>query len=94
MSKEKIGTGFDDFLNEEGILGETEAVAVKRILTWQLEQARKHANIDKETMAIELETSRAQVNKLFAPSDTSVTLKSIVKAARLLGKRVDIRLCS
>ena len=92
MSKENIGAGFDDFLNEEGVLGDVEAVAVKRVLTWQLEQARKHANIDKETMAIQLETSRTQVNKLFNPSDTSVTLKSIVKAACLLGKRVEIRL--
>ena len=33
-----IGSDFDDFLREEGILDEVQAVAVKRVLTFQLER--------------------------------------------------------
>ena len=33
------GSTFDGFLEEEGIRGEVEAVAIKRVLAWQLEQA-------------------------------------------------------
>jgi hypothetical protein len=33
------GSTFDSFLDEEGIRAEVEAVALKRVLAWQLEQA-------------------------------------------------------
>jgi len=33
------GSTFDSFLEEEGIREEVEAVAIKRVLAWQLEQA-------------------------------------------------------
>jgi len=35
MSKH-IGSSFDDFLEEEGVLAEAEAIAVKRVITFQL----------------------------------------------------------
>lgn len=40
MSKKgRVGSSFEDFLKEEGVLEETNAIAVKRVLAWQLEQA-------------------------------------------------------
>jgi len=33
------GSSFDDFLHEEGVLEETETVAIKRVIAWQLRQA-------------------------------------------------------
>ena len=43
MSKKKghIGSSFEGFLKDEGTHEETNAVAVKRVLAWQLEQAMK-----------------------------------------------------
>jgi hypothetical protein len=44
MTKTKFdhsGSSFDSFLEEEGIREEVEAVAVKRVIAWQLEQAMR-----------------------------------------------------
>jgi hypothetical protein len=35
------GSSFDEFLREEGTLEETVAVAIKRVLEWQLQQDRQ-----------------------------------------------------
>jgi antitoxin HicB len=35
MNEETIGSNFDDFLTEEGLLEEAEAVAVKRVLAFR-----------------------------------------------------------
>jgi hypothetical protein len=44
MTKKKnphLGSKFDDFLAEEGLLEEVTAAAMKRVLTWQIVQLRK-----------------------------------------------------
>jgi hypothetical protein len=33
------GSSFDSFLDEEGIGGEVEATAIKRVVAWQLDRA-------------------------------------------------------
>jgi hypothetical protein len=35
-AKGKIGSRFDDFLREEVLYAEAQAVAIKRVLAWQL----------------------------------------------------------
>jgi plasmid maintenance system antidote protein VapI len=45
-------------------------------------------NLTKQKLASMMNTSRAAVNRLLNPDNTSVTLKTIGKAARILGKRV------
>ena len=54
------GSSFDSFLDEEGIRGEVEAVAVKRVLAWQLENARRKLRKTKQAMARELHMSRTR----------------------------------
>ena len=34
----RVGSSFDDFLAEEGLLADVEAVALKRVIAFQLEQ--------------------------------------------------------
>jgi antitoxin HicB len=85
------GSTFDSFLEEEGIRGEVEAVAIKRVLAWQLEQAMQEQQKTKQAMAKQLHTSRSQLDRLLDPSNVSVTLDTITRAARALGKRVIIR---
>jgi len=85
------GSTFDSFLEEEGIREEVEAVAIKRVLAWQLEQAMQEQQKTKQAMAKQLHTSRSQLDRLLDPSNVSVTLDTITRAARALGKRVIIR---
>jgi antitoxin HicB len=93
-SRKKVdhsGSTFDSFLEEEGIREEVEAVAIKRVLAWQLEQAMKNQQKTKQAMAKQLRTSRSQLDRLLDPRNVSVTLDTITRAARALGKRVIIR---
>ena len=85
------GSTFDSFLEEEGIREEVEAVAIKRVLAWQLERAMQQQQKSKQAMAKELRTSRSQLDRLLDPQNVSVTLDTITRAAKALGKRVIIR---
>ena len=85
------GSSFDSFLEQEGIREDVEAVAIKRVLAWQLEQAMQKQRKTKQAMARQLHTSRSQLDRLLDPRNVSVTLDTITRAARALGKRVIIR---
>lgn len=86
------GSSFDSFLEQEGIREEVEAVAIKRILAWQLEQAMRKQQKTKQAMARQLRTSRSQLDRLLDPRNVSVTLDTITRAARVLGKSVVLRI--
>ncbi len=85
------GSTFDSFLEAEGIREEVEAVAIKRILAWQLQQAMRQQQKTKRAMAKQLHTSRSQLDRLLDPRNVSVTLDTVARAARALGKRLIIR---
>lgn len=85
------GSTFDSFLDQEGIREEVEAVATKRVLAWQLERAMQEQRKTKQAMAKQLRTSRSQLDRLLDPHNVSVTLDTITRAARALGKRLIIR---
>jgi antitoxin HicB len=85
------GSTFDSFLEQEGIREEVEAVAIKRVLALQLSQAMQEQQKTKQAMAKQLHTSRSQLDRLLDPQNISVTLDTITRAARALGKRVIIR---
>jgi hypothetical protein len=84
------GSSFDSFLEEEGIREEVEAVAIKRVLAWQLEKAMQEQQKSKQAMAKQLHTSRSQLDRLLDPLNISVTLDTITRAASVLGKRIVI----
>jgi antitoxin HicB len=88
------GSTFDSFLEEQGIREDVEAVATKRVLAWQLEQEMKRQQKTKQAMALELHTSRSQLDRLLDPQNTAVSLETISRAARVLGKRVILRIAS
>jgi antitoxin HicB len=85
------GSTFDSFLEQEGIREEVEAVAIKRVLAWQLEQAMQEQRKTKQAMAKQLHTSRSQLDRLLDPQNVSVTLDTITRAAKALGKRLILR---
>lgn len=91
MKKHKnIGSDFDDFLREEGILAAVEAAATKRVLAFQIEQAMQRKHLTKTAMAARMHTSRAAVNRLLDPANTAVTLTTMEQAAAAVGKRLRI----
>lgn len=85
------GSTFDSFLEQEGIREEVEAVAIKRVLAWQLERAMQKQQKTKQAMARQLNTSRSQLDRLLDPRNVAVTLDTITRAAHALGKRLIIR---
>jgi len=86
------GSTFDSFLEEEGIREEVEAVAVKRVISWQLAEAMRKKKKTKRALAKELNTSRSQLDRLLDPQNIAVSLDTISRAARALGKRLIIRI--
>ena len=85
-----IGSSFDDFLEEEGILAETEAVAVKRVIAYQVSQIMEKQHISKTAMARQMKTSRSALERLLDPQNTSITLQTLERAAHVIGKRLRI----
>lgn len=92
MSNKYIGSDFDDFLREEGILAEVEATALKRVIAFQIEEEMKRRNMTKTDMALKMNTSRASLNRLLDPSNPSVTLQTLERAALAIGKKLRIEL--
>ena len=92
MNKKHIGSRFDDFLREEGMLAEVEAVAIKRVLAYQIAQAMKEKGLTKVTLAKMMGTSRAQLDRLLDPENPSVTLQTLGRAAHVLGKKLMVEM--
>ena len=83
---------FDDLLKAEGIFEEVQAKALKRALTEQLEESMHTAKLTKLDMARKMATSRSQLDRVLDPSNISVQLDTLIKAARALGKEIEIRI--
>ena len=92
MNENYIGSDFDDFLSEEGLLEEAETTAVKRVLAYQINELMEKQNLSKAEMARRMKTSRAALERLLDPENRSVTLHTMDKAARSLGKRLRLTL--
>ena len=93
MSK-YIGSSFDDFLEEEDILAEAEAIAVKRVLAFQLKELMKAQKLNKTQLAKRMKTSRSALERLLDPDNPSVTLLTLERAARALGKNIRIEIAA
>lgn len=87
-----LGSKFDDFLQEENLLDEVNAQAIKRVLAFQLAESIKRKHLSKSRLAKEMRTSRSSLDRLFDPNNSSITLKTLVKAARIIGRKIDISL--
>lgn len=93
MAKNKhVGSSFDDFLAEDGRLEEATAIAIKRVIAWQFEQAMKASGVNKTTMAERMHTSRAALSRLLDENDTGLTLDTLSRGAQALGYRVKVEL--
>jgi antitoxin HicB len=92
MAKRNIGSDFDQFLEEEGLLEEATAVAVKRYIAYQLAEKMTEDNLSKAEMARRMETSRSSLDRLLDPENSSVTLQTLQSAVQALGGRLKIEI--
>ena len=84
-------TSLDNFLKEDG-KGEFEAVAIKTVLAWQIATAMKAQNLSRKRLAERMKTSRSQIGRLLDPEDDNVTLATLQRAARMLGRTLKLEL--
>ena len=85
-----VGSNFEDFLKEEGIKEEAEALAIKKVIACMIEQEMISRSIPKTEMARKIGTSRSQLDRLLDPENTSVTLATLVKSTAAIGKKMII----
>jgi predicted XRE-type DNA-binding protein len=85
-------TTLDEFLAEEGKLEAFQAVAIKEVLAWQIEQAMKAEKMSRKRLAERMGTSRSQVGRLLDPNDGNVTIATLQRAAEVVGRKVRIEL--
>ena len=88
--RKHIGGNFDDFLDQEGVLVEAEAIAVKRVLVFQLEELMKEQRLTRAQLAKRMKTSRVSLDRLLDPDNTSVTFLTLLRATKALGRHVRI----
>ncbi len=92
MKRKHVGSKFEDFLADEGILEESRASAIKFKIARELAKAMNEQDISKAEIAKRLKTSRTGVDRLLDPENTSITLNTMAKVASLLGKRIEFAL--
>jgi predicted XRE-type DNA-binding protein len=85
-------TSLDEFLDEEGIREEVTARALKRVIALQLQQAMEEQKLSKARMAELMETSRAQLARILDPNEFNITLETLARAARVLGRTLSVEL--
>ncbi len=92
MDPKHVGTDFDGFLQEHGLLEDAQAVAAKRVIAFQIAEEMKRHNLSKSEMAQRMRTSRPAVDRLLDPANPSVTLSTLERAATAVGKRLIVTL--
>ena len=91
-AKPRVGSSFDDFLKEQGIRDEVEDIALKEIIADQVSAAMNARGMTKTAMARRMGTSRRQLDRLLDPSNPSVTLTTLRRAAQAVGKTLSVEL--
>jgi hypothetical protein len=82
----------DELLTEDGTLETFQAVAIKEVLAWQIGEAMKASKLSQNGLAQRMRTSRSQVRRLLDPTDGNVTLNTLQRAARIVGRSLRFEL--
>src|SRR5262249_29104022 len=92
VKKGRIGSSFDEFLKDEGIYEEVTARAIKRVIARQLDALMGEQGITKSELAKRMNTSRAQLDRILDPENGSVTLDTLSRAAKAVGRHLRMEL--
>jgi antitoxin HicB len=88
----KSGGTLGDPLSEEGRAEEFEALAVKQALAGQIAAAMKAQNLSRKRLAERMKTSRSQISRLLDPKDGNVTIATLQRAAKMVGRTLRVEL--
>lgn len=83
---------FDDFLASENMLATCEEDAIKEIIADQIREAMKAQHLTKTAMAARMHTDRRQLDRLLDPTNPSVTLSTLRRAAAAVGRTLRVEL--
>jgi|SRR5918993_3596110 antitoxin HicB len=84
---QRIGSGLDQLLDEDGALEEVSAIAIKRVIAWQIEEAMKAAGVSKAELAKRMHTSRSQLDRVLDHRSPSLTIETLSRVVSALGYR-------
>ena len=90
--KTHMGSSFESWLDQEGLREEVTAAAIKAVFSRQLVNEMKKKKITKPRMAELMKTSRAQIDRLLDPRNDSATLETLMRAAKVVGRRLRLEL--
>jgi antitoxin HicB len=91
--KPKQRTTLNELLVEDDIYDEANDIVTKERLAWQLSEAMKKKRLTKQRKAEAMQkTSRAQLDRILDPKSGNVTLSTLKKAAKAVGKKLEVRL--
>jgi antitoxin HicB len=92
VDERHLGSSFEDFLREQGTLEETTNRAIKRVLARQLKELMAEQGLSKSEMARRMRTSRMALERLLDPDNEAVTLNTLQKAAKAVGRELRLEL--
>ena len=87
-----IGSNLDDFLSDKGLLAETAALAMARVIAYELDEARRARGLGGEAMAELMNVSRAQLDRVLDADDAGLSLEMLCRACHAVGCRVSLQL--
>jgi antitoxin HicB len=90
MNGRHLGSDFDDFLAQEGLLAECEAGARQRVVTWQIAQEMKRRRISRAALAKLMKTPRSSIDQLLAGNGSIISLELLERAALALGRKLKV----
>ena len=83
---------FDEFLDEQGLLADAEELAIKELIAEQIKLAIAERGMTKTAIASRMHTSRRQLDRLLDPTNTSMTLATLRRAAQAVGRKLKVEL--
>ena len=86
------GSSLDDFLREEGIHAEATTAALKRVIAWQIREEMRRRKLTKVAMASRMGAPRSQLDRVLNPEDGNVTIDTLQRAAKAVGRTVRFEL--
>ena len=85
-------TSLDELLDEDGIREEVTAMAIKCVIADALRKAMIDHGITKVAMAARMETSRKQIDRILDPDEHNITLDTLARAAKTVGRKLKVEL--
>lgn len=82
----------DSWLEEEANRVEVTAGAIKRVIAHALREAMQGQHLTKAAMAERMHTSRKQLDRVLDPEEHNVTLETLAKAAKCVGRKLKVEL--